>query len=64
MRHVNGVSAEELSGRPARIAQHETDHLNGTLHLDRADLRTLSTTANHERFQAPGPDARGVTRCG
>ncbi|GGS91435.1 peptide deformylase [Nonomuraea spiralis] len=43
----------ELSGWPARIAQHETDHLNGTLYLDRADPRSLSTTANHERFWTP-----------
>ncbi|MEV4075139.1 peptide deformylase [Nonomuraea fuscirosea] len=42
----------ELSGWPARIAQHETDHLNGLLYLDRADLRSLSTIANHERFVA------------
>ncbi|YCK39443.1 peptide deformylase [Actinomadura sp. ATCC 39365] len=45
----------ELSGWPARIAQHETDHLNGALYLDRADLRSLSTTANHERFLAARP---------
>ncbi|WP_233507725.1 peptide deformylase [Spongiactinospora gelatinilytica] len=42
----------ELSGRPARIAQHETDHLNGTLYLDRAEPRSLSTIGNHERFWA------------
>ena len=35
---------EELSGWPARIVQHETDHLSGTLYVDRADLRTLSST--------------------
>jgi peptide deformylase len=35
---------EELTGWPARIVQHETDHLSGTLYLDRADLRTLSST--------------------
>ena len=38
--------AEELSGWPARIVQHETDHLNGVLYLDHADLRTLSTNDN------------------
>ncbi|WP_049575938.1 peptide deformylase [Nonomuraea sp. SBT364] len=47
----------ELSGWPARIAQHETDHLNGVLYLDRAEPRSLSTVVNHERFQAPRPDA-------
>jgi peptide deformylase len=35
---------EVLQGWPARIVQHETDHLNGTLYLDRAHLRSLSTT--------------------
>ncbi|MFJ6542955.1 peptide deformylase [Streptomyces sp. NPDC091385] len=34
---------EEVSGWPARIVQHETDHLNGTLYLDRAEPRSLST---------------------
>ncbi|MGP4100508.1 peptide deformylase [Nonomuraea sp. KM90] len=48
----------ELSGWPARIAQHETDHLKGMLYLDRAEPRSLSTTANYERFWAP-PQAQG-----
>jgi peptide deformylase len=34
---------EELTGWPARIVQHETDHLGGMLYLDRAELRSLST---------------------
>ncbi|MFG2357200.1 peptide deformylase [Streptomyces sp. NPDC048521] len=34
---------EVVSGWPARIVQHETDHLDGTLYLDRAELRSLST---------------------
>jgi peptide deformylase len=33
---------EELVGWPARIVQHETDHLGGTLYVDKADLRTLT----------------------
>ncbi|MEW9552870.1 peptide deformylase [Nonomuraea sp. NPDC050783] len=45
----------ELSGWPARIAQHETDHLGGVLYLDRAEPRSLSTIANHERFWTPRP---------
>ncbi|GLX50283.1 peptide deformylase 1 [Streptomyces hygroscopicus subsp. hygroscopicus] len=32
-----------FTGWPARIVQHETDHLDGMLYLDRADLRSLST---------------------
>ncbi|MFE9417249.1 peptide deformylase [Streptomyces griseofuscus] len=34
---------EVFTGWPARIVQHETDHLDGTLYLDRAELRSLST---------------------
>ncbi|MBO3083591.1 peptide deformylase [Cellulomonas sp. zg-ZUI188] len=35
---------EVVSGWSARIVQHETDHLNGTLYLDRAELRSLAVT--------------------
>ncbi len=35
---------EEVVGWPARIVQHETDHLRGALYLDRAELRSLSAT--------------------
>lgn len=35
---------EVLTGWPARIVQHETDHLRGTLYLDRALTRSLSAT--------------------
>lgn len=49
-RHVHLVGADErgrpidevVSGWPARIVQHETDHLGGVLYLDRAELRSLS----------------------
>ena len=37
---------EIVTGWTARIVQHETDHLNGTLYLDRALTRSLSTTEN------------------
>ncbi len=37
---------EVLTGWPARIAQHETDHLNGMLYIDKADIRSLTTTEN------------------
>jgi peptide deformylase len=43
----HGDSFDEiLTGWPARIAQHETDHLNGTLYIDKADIRSLTTTEN------------------
>lgn len=38
---------EWFSGWQARIVQHETDHLQGILYLDRAELRSLSTNAEH-----------------
>ncbi|GGZ28054.1 peptide deformylase 1 [Streptomyces olivaceoviridis] len=34
---------EVFTGWAARIVQHETDHLNGTLYLDVAESRSLST---------------------
>ncbi|MFJ5860074.1 peptide deformylase [Pseudarthrobacter sp. NPDC092439] len=37
----------EFSGWQARIVQHETDHLNGVLYVDRAQLRSLSTNAEY-----------------
>lgn len=37
---------EVLTGWPARIAQHETDHLNGMLYLDKAEIRSLTSMEN------------------
>lgn len=34
---------EEHTGWPARILAHETDHLNGRLYVDLADMRTLAS---------------------
>jgi peptide deformylase len=36
----------------ARILQHEIDHLDGRLYIDRMDPRTFSTPENHSRFWA------------
>jgi peptide deformylase len=48
----------ELTGWPARIVQHETDHLNGVLYLDRAEPRSLSTLAAYAQHWAqPTPTA-------
>ncbi len=38
-----------LSGWPARIVQHETDHLNGILYLDRAETRSLADNLEYTR---------------
>ncbi|MFF5493800.1 peptide deformylase [Streptomyces aquilus] len=53
----HGRSVDEVfSGWPARIVQHETDHLDGTLYLDRAELRSLSSNqAMAERWAQPTP---------
>jgi peptide deformylase len=36
----------------ARILQHEIDHLDGVVCVDRMDLRSLTSVANHTRFWA------------
>ncbi|MFE6488721.1 peptide deformylase, partial [Streptomyces sp. NPDC057757] len=47
---------EEFTGWPARIVQHETDHLDGVLYLDRAETRSLSSNqAMAERWAQPTP---------
>lgn len=40
----------EAHGWYARILQHEIDHLNGTLYIDRMKTRTLTTGENMFRF--------------
>jgi peptide deformylase len=45
----------EFAGWQARIVQHETDHLNGVLYVDRAQLRSLSSNAEYAAHWAePG----------
>jgi len=61
--HLTGVDAGgapvdvDLEGWPARIAQHECDHLAGTLYIDRMDSRTFTTAANHDRYCKARPAA-------
>ena len=40
-------------GVPAAIVQHETDHLDGTLFIDRADPRSLAFLREYERHVPP-----------
>ncbi|MET8942784.1 peptide deformylase [Streptomyces sp. NPDC004542] len=48
---------EVFTGWPARIVQHETDHLDGILYLDRAELRSLSSNeAMALRWPQPTPE--------
>jgi peptide deformylase len=43
------------SGWPARIAQHEIDHLRGILYLDRVETRSLSTLESFAEHWAGRP---------
>jgi peptide deformylase len=47
----------QLDGWPARIVQHEADHLAGTLYVDRMDPRSLTTVANLGRYWKSRPAA-------
>ena len=47
---------EVVRGWPARIVAHEIDHLGGTLYIDTADTRSLTTTENYgELWSDPAP---------
>jgi peptide deformylase len=50
---------EVLTGWPARIVQHETDHLAGELYLDHAQTRSLASNENLARWWAE-PDPRAA----
>jgi peptide deformylase len=39
------------SGWPARIVQHEVDHLDGRIYVDRVETRSLSTSENLAKWQ-------------
>ncbi len=47
--------AFEAHGWPARIVQHECDHLDGVLYVDRADPRSLAFLPEFRRFGPPIP---------
>jgi peptide deformylase len=51
-----GTAVErDFEGWQARIVQHETDHLHGTLYVDRAELRSLSSNSEYAaRWAEPG----------
>ena len=44
-----------LAGWPARIAQHEIDHLGGRLYLDRVQTRSLCTVGSYAEHWAGHP---------
>jgi peptide deformylase len=52
----------EARGWYARILQHEIDHLNGTLYIDRMRPRTFSTARNAARYNAGLPISELLAR--
>lgn len=49
--------ADEFTGWQARIVQHETDHLAGTLYLDKAEPRSLCSNEEYTaRWAQPTPE--------
>ena len=66
--HVTGFDEHgkpvdwRVRGWPARILQHEVDHLDGTLYVDRMLSRSLSTNENVKQLYAgkPIPEVRAL----
>lgn len=54
---LDGVRhTDRLTGWPARIFQHETDHLAGVVYIDKARTRSVTTTENlQQRWAQPTP---------
>lgn len=52
----------DASGWYARILQHEIDHLNGIVYVDRMHSRTLMSIDNHSRYWKDLPTAEIVER--
>lgn len=46
---------ERLHGWPARIFQHETDHLDGEIYIDQAQIRSLSSDDNLSEYWSYNP---------
>lgn len=49
---VGEWTGQTLTGWPARIVQHETDHLAGELYLDHVETRSITSNENYGRFWA------------
>jgi peptide deformylase len=62
------VSAQDRHGAPlvfeahgwaARVVQHECDHLDGVLYVDRVEPRSLAFLKEYRRYGAPVPIGEG-----
>lgn len=59
----HGAAVDEVvGGWAARIVQHETDHLGGTLYLDRAELRSLAASDEFGARWAAEPSPTAAAR--
>nr|WP_235523187.1 peptide deformylase [Cellulomonas sp. Root485] len=59
----HGAAVDEIvGGWSARIVQHETDHLAGTLYLDRAELRSLAASDEFGARWAAEPKPAAAAR--
>ncbi len=57
--HEGKKYSAELEGFPARVAQHEADHLDGILFIDRmTNLSTLAYGDEWRRYHAPRPEPK------
>lgn len=61
--HAEAITIE-ATGWYARILQHEIDHLNGILYVDRMQSRTLATIENGRRFWKDTPASEIQSRFG
>jgi len=61
--HAEHVTIE-AQGWYARILQHEIDHLNGTLYVDRMATRSFTTTENLNRIWKNQPIQKVRTELG
>lgn len=55
LNHKGNAKTIEASGWYARILQHEIDHLQGRLYIDRMFTRSLSSVDNWEKFWKDKP---------
>jgi peptide deformylase len=54
--HKGNSQTIQASGWHARILQHEIDHLNGILYVDRMETRSLCTLDNYSKHWKDMPD--------
>ncbi|NTW38700.1 MAG: peptide deformylase, partial [Cellulomonadaceae bacterium] len=55
---------EVVSGWPARIVQHETDHLGGRLYVDQAEMRSLVAPGEVHRWAGEATPERAARELG